>query len=389
MSTTSAPTPTLRDYPAETICPSCGKFVGAYTRCPYCGCEHKHRISIRFFRIFSIVISLGGIFLIWLAARGINAPLIKIKEISPLQSFAYVRIEGEVTRTSTYSDGGVSFVVEDTTGSLQVRAYADTGKMLLKENRVPSAGDRVSVEGTINFREDRGASMIVNVPEKVTIERVVPAAVRIADIGEKVIGRKALIEGRIIATRTFPKGSSVTVSDGTGTIEVVVWDSSRALFGEKEKLLAEGRSVSVQGKVGKYKDTLQIVLDFPGDIKEREHALEAPGAKPGPGANAGVGFQKTDIGDLNRGKTDQPVEITGKVTGLRRSSKGTALELADPTGSVDVFVWDTLRDRMPRASEVMAVGTMLKVRGVVGEYRDKLQVVPRSADQVEEAARPE
>jgi len=204
----------MLDYPEETICPSCGKFVGAYTRCPYCGSEHKLRMSIRFFRGFALIVSIGGVFLIWLAARGVKAPLIKVKDIGPMQSFAYVRVDGQNTRTRTYDDGGVGFWVDDGTGVINVRAYADTGKELVAQGRLPGPGDKVSAEGTLNFREDR-VTMIVNAPEKVTVERVVPTVVAIQKLGEGDVGRKVMVEGKIVRTRTFPKGTSAALYDGT------------------------------------------------------------------------------------------------------------------------------------------------------------------------------
>ena len=34
-------------YHSETHCPSCGRFVGTETRCPYCQTETQKRLSIR------------------------------------------------------------------------------------------------------------------------------------------------------------------------------------------------------------------------------------------------------------------------------------------------------------------------------------------------------
>ncbi len=268
----TAPTPTIRDFPEETICPSCGKFVGAYTRCPYCGAEHKHRISIRFFRIFSITVAVVGLFLIWLAARGINAPLIKVKDIQPLHSFAYVRVEGENARTSTYDDGGMSFDVDDGTGTLRVQAYADTGKDLAKMGRVPDPGDRVSAEGTLQFTGDR-VKLIVNAPEKVKVERVQlkplkAAVVKIVEITPEKKGTEVAIIGKVTKIANIGKGTKLEIVDPSGSIDVVVWDSIRGRVTAPGVTLAEGKFLKVRGHVGEFQGKLQVVPKASGRVEE-------------------------------------------------------------------------------------------------------------------------
>jgi DNA/RNA endonuclease YhcR with UshA esterase domain len=267
MPETNQPAPTLPEYPPETLCQSCGKFVGAYARCPYCGATHHRRLSIRFIRIFALVVGIGGVFLIWLAARGIKAPVMKVQEIGPTNSFAYIRIEGNTTNARIYDDGGVSFTVDDGTGTIGVRAYREVGKGLQNSGRVPSPGDEVAAEGTINLRGD-SIQMIVNSTEKVWVKRVTPEAVPIINLDDSYLEQKVMIEGRIVAARTFNKGSSVTLSDGTGSIDIVIWDTNRKMLGDKEQLLTEGRTVRIQGKVGKYRDKPQLELAFPSDIQE-------------------------------------------------------------------------------------------------------------------------
>lgn len=265
MNKQNAPTPTIRDFPEETICPSCGKFVGAYTRCPYCGSEHKHRFSIRFFRIFALAVSIGGLFLIWLAARGIRAPLMLVKDIGPMNSFAYVRVEGETVRTRTYDDGGVSFWVDDGTGTLMVRAYADTGKALADQKRIPAAGDRVSAEGTLNFREDL-VTMIVNIPEKVVIEKGKPLSTEISSIGPGQIGKSVEITGVVREQRGIPKGIVLLIADPSGAIDLVLWSSILQRHPGAESIVKPGTLLRIRGTVGEYREKLQVVPTAPDDV---------------------------------------------------------------------------------------------------------------------------
>ena len=45
--------PQEKRYYEETHCPSCGRFVGTLSRCPYCQTETQKRLSIRVFKIIS------------------------------------------------------------------------------------------------------------------------------------------------------------------------------------------------------------------------------------------------------------------------------------------------------------------------------------------------
>jgi len=267
-----SPGPATRDFPEETLCPSCGKFVGAYPRCPYCGCEHKLRMSIRFFRFFALAVSIGGLLLIWIAARGVKAPLVKVKDIGPMNSFAYVRVEGENTRTSAYDDGGISFAVDDGTGTMRVQAYADVGKALTAMGLVPGPGDRVSVEGTIQFTEDR-VKLLVNVPEKVKVTRGEPAAskavaMEIGDVTPAAKGREIVIVGKITGLSSVGKGTKFEITDPTGTIDVVIWDSTRDRVVAPGLEPTEGQFLKVRGHVGEYQGKLQVVPKASGRVEE-------------------------------------------------------------------------------------------------------------------------
>lgn len=266
------PAPAAHELPKETLCPSCGKFVGAYPRCPYCGCEHKLRMSIRFFRFFALAVSIVGLFLIWIAARGVKAPLVKVGDIGPMNSFAYVRIEGENTRTSAYDDGGISFVLDDGTGTMRVQAYADMGKDLTRMGRVPGPGDRVSVEGTIQFTEDR-ARLLVNVPEKVTVMRGETAAskavaMEIGDITAAAKGKEVVLIGKVTALSDMGQGTKIELTDPTGSIDVVLWDSIRARVAAPGLTLAAGKFLKVRGHVGEYQNKLQVVPKASGRVEE-------------------------------------------------------------------------------------------------------------------------
>ena len=80
----------------EVLCPGCGKFVGAYEKCPYCGTEMKKRISIIFFKRAALVIAFGGLALLWFTAVKMKPPLIHVSDINARYNNAVVEIKGMV-----------------------------------------------------------------------------------------------------------------------------------------------------------------------------------------------------------------------------------------------------------------------------------------------------
>ena len=134
--------------------------------------------------------------------------------------------------------------------------------------------------------------------------------------------------------------------------------------------------------MGKYRDRMQISLDFPGDIQELERDIELPASVLASFPGMRRDIQKMNIGDIGRDRLNQWVEITGQVEAMRKFSVGRGLKLADPTGSVEVVVWNSIAAQIPAADRLFQVGSFLKIEGLVGEYQNQLQVVPRASNQI-------
>ncbi|MFA6749509.1 MAG: hypothetical protein WCS82_06500, partial [Candidatus Riflebacteria bacterium] len=65
-------------YHQETHCQSCGRFVGVFTRCPYCQALTQKRMSIRVFKVLSVLLSTVGLLLLLFYARNVKTPETKI-----------------------------------------------------------------------------------------------------------------------------------------------------------------------------------------------------------------------------------------------------------------------------------------------------------------------
>ncbi len=171
-------------YHSETHCPSCGRFVGTETRCPYCQTETQKRLSIRIFKVISVLISTLGLAMLLFYARHVQTAKVNINELTPLTNFAHVRIVGYADKDATMNQWGtLSFNViqyfdkngklvtdkqkfkESERKEIRVTAYKKVAEMV-NDNDKPRAGEEVEVEGQVRVQQNV-ASLLVNAPEHI------------------------------------------------------------------------------------------------------------------------------------------------------------------------------------------------------------------------------
>ena len=165
--------PQAERYHSETHCPSCGRFVGTATRCPYCQTETQKRLSIRIFKIISVLLSTIGLLMLLYYARNVKTPEVLIKDLGPLSNFAHVRIIGTVNQSYGINQwGSLSFSVKQGDGDdsqvVRVAAYSKTAKEIEAKGLVPRKGDKVEFEGQVRVQKE-SLSMLINASEHIKI----------------------------------------------------------------------------------------------------------------------------------------------------------------------------------------------------------------------------
>jgi DNA/RNA endonuclease YhcR with UshA esterase domain len=254
-----APPGAIREFPAETLCPSCGKFVGAYEKCPYCGTEIKKRMSIVFFKRAALVLAIGGLFLLWLTATRMQPPLIHISEITPRYNNAVVEVKGKVVNTRMGKKDDITFFVDDGTDELKVQAFR--GRKVMKDSgNLPRVGDMVSVVGTIQLTEKFGTSLMINIPSKVKVIPATPEKVTIGEITVEDKNKIVKVTGEIVSVRTFKGHRFLLIGDATGLIEVPLFKSDLEKVKDTERISTVGKEISVVGNVGEYHGKPQIMV---------------------------------------------------------------------------------------------------------------------------------
>lgn len=290
-----APPSNVREFPAETLCPSCGKFVGAYEKCPYCGTELQKRMSIIFFKRAALVLAIGGLALLWFTATQIKIPVVRIADINARMNNAVVEVKGKVTGVSMMGKDGIGFNVDDGSEQLRAQAFRGLGKMREMGN-VPRVGDEVSVVGSIQVTEKYGTSLMINIPSRV---KVSPAVAEKATIDKVILenkGKAVEVTGEVVAVKQLKGTTLLIIGDATGMTEVPLFKSDVERIKDVEKITGVGNEIKLVGSVDEFRGKPQIrVRDverievlkgdtiptdkIPGYQKIREAAGE--GVKPG------------------------------------------------------------------------------------------------------------
>ena len=349
-------------------CPSCGRYFPPYTdACPLCGARLSHRMTIHAMRLTALGLAALGLILLWWFAAHTPVPAPKISQAQATMNFAYVRVEGLVTRPPSFDSGAdtLSFWVADGTGELLVSSYRSTTQGLIRAEQVPGVGDRVSVEGTLRIRPD-SASLTLNSAQALHIQRGQATPMDIGQIDAGAALRAVRVRGQVRAVRSPYKGLTlITLRDPSGDIDVAVPEEIAQFYGPLVEL-HPGQSAEATGAVTLYRDTPQITLG-------RSDALYAL-ADSVPIASA------ARVADLGA-RVGQWAVVRGAVVQVNSFSAGVRLMLDDGTGRADVVLWRDLYAVISPTLELIE-GTQVAVQGQVSLYRGAIEIEPELATDV-------
>ena len=343
-------------------CPSCGRFVGPYERCPYCGAVVGRRMAVRLFRYGSLALALVGLAVLLLVARHSRVPTVEIGHLSGTMNWAYVRVEGTVTRQPAYDPeaGSLKFWVWDGTGEIMVTAYRAEVEKLLAEGRVPVMGDRVSVEGTLRVREDF-QYLVLNVPQHTQVQPAEPLTLTIAEVNEGLLYRQVTVRGVVRDDRTPYAGLRIlTLRDASGAIDVTLPTSTTVVGGPLPQVKV-GQSVQVTGAVDRYRGMPQISVGRGSDLVLLEETIPLAPLRP--------------IGELAAAEVGGMAAVEGAIARVSPFSAGVRFTLDDGTGTVTLLLWQDLYEALPERGALVA-GARVRAQGEVSEYRGELEIVP-------------
>ncbi|MBC7249350.1 MAG: hypothetical protein H5T62_03625 [Anaerolineae bacterium] len=345
-----------------TECPSCGRFVGPMGACPHCGAKIQRRMSLRATKIVAIILALGGLLALWMAATHAEPPTLSIAEITSTMNWAYVRVQGTVTRYPDYDTetDSLKFWIWDGSGDLLVTAYRSEAQSLRESGLIPAIGDQVTVEGTLRVKEDF-AYLTINAPQRVHLQRTSHVEVSIGQLGLEHLYDKVTVRGMVREVRQPYTGLTLLeVRDDSGAVDVTIPDDLVVLTGEPPEV-RPGDYIQVQGAVSLYEDAIQLVPDKAESLVLLNEAVPIA--------------QTRTIGSINAGDVGQMVGIEGRIAEVRPFSAGVKYTVEDGSGQITVLLWQDV-DRAVAGREALIVGSEIAVQGLVSEYQGELEIIP-------------
>ncbi|HEY89788.1 MAG TPA: hypothetical protein G4N98_08690 [Thermoflexia bacterium] len=355
----------------DALCPSCGRFVGPYATCPYCGTHLQGRLPLRVVKIAAILLATVGLVALWWAARQLEIPLLTVAEAQGTMNMAYVRLQGHISRSLSYDpEGGyLGFWVDDGTGEVRVSAYRDVTAELLASHRVPGLGDAVEVAGTLRIREDF-VSLTLNVPEHLTIQRPEPVSVEIGALTQLDEGLRVRVSGEVQELFSPYEGLTlITVHDASGELSVAVDETLTALTGALPEIV-EGQGIVVTGTVTLYRDRPQLTPSTVQDIM----LSASPLTESAPA-------ETRALSALSAADEGGWFQVTGRVVALAGFQGGVKATLDDGTAQVLLLLWQSIYDELPQPT-ALDVGAELEVKGKLQVYEGELELIPEQASDV-------
>ena len=334
-------------------CPSCGRYVGPYFSCPYCGASINKRLSLRFLKYASIVLAVVGLVYLYWIAKNIQAPLVKIAAVRKTMNFALVRVKGNVEGMPYYNSDtrSFSFKLDDGTGKIWVSCYSNVAKELFEKGLIPLPGYRVEVEGPLSVKKD-SLALTLNYWQKLKIisrPKIVYKGFprRWSDLK---VGKGIKLSGQITKNFSNQYVDSYFLSDGKKQIQMVIPQILRVAYDFPQ--LKVGDKIEVVGVLGKYKKYFQVIPFSPSSIKLLSHGKV----------------------EKNLSKTKfQEETLLLKVKSLRDFGKGAVLSGQRADGKlIDVVLWKDDVLYLP------SIGSTIEVRGYFTVYRGKKQFKSRN-----------
>jgi len=179
----------------------------------------------------------------------------RLSQISAEQEGETLFVAGVVSRVWKPKPGSKAphkIVLEDPTGRIEIIHWLEKPPEI-------ELGEPLEVTGIVQVYEGR---VELKVLEKDWIQRpgvseTKPVEVRIGAITALMENQVVIAEGVLGVPRSIPGGVIYPMTDDTGTILLLFWDSQ--VSGEERDAVDEGMRLRVEAPVVNYKGTLELV----------------------------------------------------------------------------------------------------------------------------------
>jgi len=279
-----------------TDCPSCKRYIGPLEVCWYCRHRVKKRPIVRLIKYGSVVGAVLGLVILQQIGASLGTPHVDISQLVKTCNFASIEISGRISQPVSFYpaeagaerlSGTVTFIVDDGTGVIDIKAYESVTRELIEDNKIPSLGDKVTLTGTLHIRGNK-KSIILPSAAFLAMERIQPSIHTpmgdIAKSGEDAFDdlERVTVYGKVKTVRSGDRSVTVVLEDRyDNDVEVVFYRSLLELNGvfkpgegEWPGVPKEGRFIVASGvlrRAGYGRNrTWKVFPSSPGDMIETD-----------------------------------------------------------------------------------------------------------------------
>ncbi len=374
---------------------------------PVYGPQVKRPMRVRVLQMASLVLAVAGLGLLYLYSINRDIPTVRVSGITPTMNFAYVKIEGEVTRDAyIFKSGGIVFNLHDGSGEIAVMGGRAQAEALKNTGKLPRRGDRVEVAGSLSVSADQDVKLRMQSAEQLTLRRKrkvsIPALSRISlsDITPAQKGDTVSVIGTLKEISIPRPGSKapyvLTLKEDGTELAVIFWDN--VFQGLEQKLPTLGKTLSARGRVDVYKGVLQLKVWEAADLRERSELdlfhhesnnvanvylysgnvrPEAPLSARFP--NTGkrdyiLEKEAVSIADITAEQKGEVFTVVGTLGEPKSIRGGVIYPIADDSGEMVVLFWDKQVSGEER--DALESGIRLRVTAPLVVYKGVLELIP-------------
>jgi DNA/RNA endonuclease YhcR with UshA esterase domain len=333
-----------------------------------------------------------------------------VAQITPDKKDSNVSINGTVQSFSpSRSDRApFSFTVNDATGSIRVAVWPDEFNNVAQKDAIKPgahihvAGKLVEFRNKLELHPDSAADITVAAAATSATAPVTPPSTAvsisastppaspgsissISALTRDKLNETFTISGKVASARAPSSDRApyiLKVSDASGSINVVFWSDIATQLSPAQKADV-GDNIQVAGQLKDFRGTLQLQPGEAADIKTGKNNPDLFSASDTTATSApqAAAAHELKTSDVAAAALSERVKISGEITAIERVRTGKRITLKDPSGSVDVLVWDTAEGLRPEVRKVHP-SSHLTVAGAIQDISGKRTIVVKKPEDI-------
>jgi len=305
------------------------------------------------------------------------APEYHTGNVSPDLDGQLVQIQGILAEPEAFS-AGQKVLVDDGTGAVVVLLWQN----VVDELGGLQAGSTVQVVGEVSVYKGQvevipsssadirtSGITLANQPVLTPLPNVNNSATLAAPPTEITLATAATLMGQVVTvtgdvtkSESYAGGFKLTLQDDSGALVLLLPADLYRTLADLPNLRI-GARIQASGEIGEYQGEAQLQPSNADEIRLLQPA-PADVASPFP------------IGDIQLEDIHAVLTIVGEITDISEFSAGHRLTVRDASGEIQVVLWNNVWEFVPNADSLV-VGGIVRVTGVIGEFRGNMQIVPQ------------